>query len=107
MNQNANKTQKKSRGWLWKIPLGLLVLLLIVLAVATLSINSIANNQINGAMKDYLTEGGSLEAIDVGLMAGRIELSGITVNPPKGHGTDPLLSLGNLGPGCCSHFIAE
>ena len=96
MNQNANKTQKKSRGWLWKIPLGLLVLLLIVLAVATLSINTIANNQINGAMKDYLTEGGSLEAIDIGLMAGRIELSGMTVNPPKGHGTDPLLSLGNL-----------
>ena len=29
-------------------------------------------------------------------MAGRIELSGMTVNPPKGHGTDPLLSLGNL-----------
>ena len=96
MNQNVNKTQKKSRGWLWKIPLGLLVLLLVVLAVATLGINTIANNQINGAMKDYLTEGGSLEAIDIGLMAGRIELSGMTVNPPKGHGTDPLLSMGNL-----------
>ena len=96
MNQNANKTQKKSRGWLWKIPLGLVVLMLIVMVVATLSINTIANNQINGAMKDYLTEGGSLEAIDIGLMAGRIELSGMTVNPPKGHGTDPLLSLGNL-----------
>ena len=96
MNQNANKTQKKSRGWLWKIPLGLLVLLLIVLAVATLSINTIANNQINGAMKDFLTEGGSLEAIDIGLMAGRIELTGVVINPPQGHGTDPLLSLGNL-----------
>ncbi len=96
MNLNANKTQKKSRGWLWKIPLGLVVLLLIVLAVATLSINTIAHNQINGAMKDFLTEGGSLEAIDIGLMAGRIELNGFTVNPPKGHGTDPLLSLGNL-----------
>lgn len=96
MNQNANKTQKKSRGWLWKIPLGLLVLLLIVLAVATLSINAIAHNQINGAMKDFLTEGGSLEAVDIGLMAGRVEFSGVTINPPKGHGTDPLFSLGNL-----------
>ena len=96
MNQNANRTQKKSRGWLWKIPLGLLVLLLIVLAVATLSINTIAHNQINGAMKDFLTEGGSLEAIDIGLMAGRIELTGVTINPPKDHGTDPLLSMGNL-----------
>ena len=96
MNPNEKKTQKKSHGWLWKIPLELLVLLLIVLAVATLSINTIANNQINGAMKDYLTEGGSLEVIDIGLMAGRVELSGFTINPPKGHGTDPLLSLGNL-----------
>lgn len=96
MNPNERKTQKKSRGWLWKIPLGLLVLMLIVLAVAVLSINTIAHNQINSAMKDVLTQGGSLEAIDIGLMAGRIELNEITVNPPKGHGTDPLLLLGNL-----------
>jgi uncharacterized protein involved in outer membrane biogenesis len=25
-----------------------------------------------------------------------IELNGLTVNPPKDHGTDPLLSMGNL-----------
>jgi hypothetical protein len=44
----------------------------------------------------HLTEGGSLEAIDIGLLAGRVELNGLTVNPPKDHGTDPLLSMGNL-----------
>jgi uncharacterized protein involved in outer membrane biogenesis len=38
----------------------------------------------------------SLEAIDIGLLAGRVELNGLTVNPPKDHGTDPLLSMGNL-----------
>ena len=96
MNQHTSTTQTKSRGWLWKIPLGIAVLLLIILAVAILSIDTIAHKQINGAMKDFLTEGGSLEAIDIGLLAGRIELSGMTVNPSKGHGTDPLLSLGNL-----------
>jgi NADH:ubiquinone oxidoreductase subunit 6 (subunit J) len=53
MSQNEKKAQKKSRGWLWKIPLGLLVLLLIVLAVAVLSINTIAHNQINRAMNDF------------------------------------------------------
>jgi hypothetical protein len=37
-----------------------------------------------------------LEAIDIGLLAGRVELNGLTVNPPKDHGTDPLLSMGNL-----------
>ena len=96
MNQNVDKVQKKSHGWRWKIPLGLLALLLIVLAVATLSINAIAHKQINRALKDFLREGGSVEAIDIGLIAGRIELTGVTVNPPKGHGTDPLLSLGDL-----------
>lgn len=96
MNPNEKKTQKKSRGWLWKIPLGLLVLLLIVLAVATLSIDSIAKGQINRALGDYLAEGGSLETIDIGLLAGRIELGGLKINPPKGHGTQPLLSLGSM-----------
>jgi len=47
-------------------------------------------------MKDSLTEGGRLEAIDIGLLAGRVELSGLTVNPPKDHGSDPLLSMGNV-----------
>jgi hypothetical protein len=64
--------------------------------VAVLSINTIAHNQINRAMNDMLTEGGKLEAIDIGLLAGRVELNGLTVNPPKDHGTDPLLSMGNL-----------
>jgi hypothetical protein len=64
--------------------------------VAVLSINTIAHNQINRAMKDMLTEGGKLEAIDIGLLAGRVELNGLTVNPPKDHGTDPMLSMGNL-----------
>ena len=96
MNPNERKTQKKSRGWLWKIPLGIVVLLLIVLTVAILSVNTIAHKQINRAMKDVLTEGGRLEAIDIGLMAGRVELNGLSVNPPKDHGTDPLLSMGNL-----------
>jgi hypothetical protein len=96
MNPNEKRTQTKSRGWLWKIPLGIAVLLLIVLAVAILSINTIAHKQINRAMKDMLTEGGQLEAIDIGLLAGRVELNGLTVKPPKDHGTDPLLSMGNL-----------
>ena len=98
MNQPTNTTQTKSRGWLWKIPLGLLVLFMIVIAVAILSINTIAHNQINRAMKDVLTEGGQLEAIDVGLMAGRIELNGLTVNPPKGSWHRSAAFNGQFGP---------
>jgi hypothetical protein len=96
MNPHANRTQIKSRGWLWKIPMGAVVLLLIVLSVVILSVDTIAHNQINRIMKNVLTEGGSLAAIDIGLLAGRVELNGLTVNPPKDHSTDPLLSMGNL-----------
>jgi len=96
MSPPANKTQIKSRGWLWKIPLGIVLLLLVCLAVATLAINSIAEGQINRALGNYLTESGSLEAINIGLMAGRIELGGLKINPPKGHGTQPMLSLGSM-----------
>lgn len=92
----GEKMNNKSRSWLWKIPLGVVLLLLLCLAVASLSINSIALNQINRVLTTYLIEGGSLKGIDIGLMAGRVELTGVTINPPKGHGTDALLSVGNV-----------
>jgi hypothetical protein len=43
MSPPANKTQTKSRGWLWKIPLGIVALHLIVLTVAILRFNTMAH----------------------------------------------------------------
>lgn len=60
----SKNTPTKAHGWLWKIPLWSFVPLLLCLAAAILSINAIAHNQINGALKTYLTEGGRLEAIN-------------------------------------------
>lgn len=86
--------EKKNHGWLWKLPLGLLVLLLAGLVVMVLSIDTIARGQIKRALGTYLAEGGALEAVDIGLTTGRIALSGVTIHAPKGHGTLPLLKLG-------------
>ncbi len=96
MTPSERNTQTKSHGWLWKIPLGVVLLLLIGLSIIYANINSIAKDRINRELGNYLAEGGSLETIDIGLLAGRIDLGGLKINPPKGHGTQPLLSLGNM-----------
>jgi hypothetical protein len=93
MNIAQDKEQQKRNGWWWKIPLGLFVLVFVGLAIAVLSIDSIAHNQINKALQRYFTEGGNLGDIDIRLLEGRVGLTGLTINPPKGFGKDPLLAL--------------
>jgi len=90
-----NNTQKR-RGLLWKIPLGLVLILLVVGAILILNIDSIARSQINKALDRYLTAGGNLESIDIQLLQARITLAGLTINSPPGSGPDPLLDLGEL-----------
>ena len=96
MNKRRNEGQKKQRALWWKIPLGLLLLLFVGLAVAILNINSIARYQINQALERFLTEGGTLDAIDIQLKEGRVKFAGLTINPPQGYGTYPLLSLDSV-----------
>ena len=73
-----------------------MLLLLLGLTLVLLNINSIAGPQINKALNAYLTEGGSLNTIDIQLMGGRVDLAGLTINTPKGFGKEPLLSLKQL-----------
>ncbi len=92
----ALNNKRKRTGWWWKIPLGLLSLLLIGLVVVLLNINPIARTQISKALDRYLVAGGNLEAIDIGLMAGRVELTGLTINSPPNFGKQPLVTLDAL-----------
>ncbi|MBC2717934.1 MAG: AsmA family protein [Desulfobacteraceae bacterium] len=96
MNKESNEGEKKQRGWWWKIPVGIMLLLSVSLAVVILNINSIAHYQVNQALERFLSGGGGLDTVDIQLKAGRIELAGLTINPPQGYGTDPLLSLKTL-----------
>lgn len=93
MNNPPNKASKKQQRWWWKILLGLFLLVVVGLVLVILNINSIARSGINRALKHNLSEGGVLDTIDIRLKEGRIELHGLTINPPKGFGNDPLLSL--------------
>lgn len=96
LNKAKHEKQKKRRGWWWKISLALLVLLSIGLTVAILKINSIAHTQVNRLLTRFFSAGGTLEAIDLRLARGRIELDGLKIHPPLGYGTDPLLTVNTL-----------
>jgi hypothetical protein len=96
MNNRGNDGQKNRFGLWWKIPVGIFLLLFVGLVVVIWNIDSIAHSQINKALKHYLSEGGTLDAIDIELKKGRIELVDFTINSPQGFGTEPLLALGTL-----------
>jgi len=96
MNKTKNVGHKKKRGRRWKTPLGLLLLLIVGLAIVALSINSIAHSQINQALERFLSEGGTLNDINIQLIKGYVEFAGLAINQPHGYGTDPLLSLNKL-----------
>jgi len=70
MKNTKNDSQKKRRGLWWKIPTGIFLLLFLGLVVLILNIDSIAHSQINKALKRYFSEGGALDAIDIGLIEG-------------------------------------
>ena len=96
MNKTGNDGQKNRRGLWWKIPAGIFLLLFVGLVVVILNIETIAHSQINKALIRYLYEGGTLDAIDIELKKGCIELVGLTINSPQGFGTEPLLALDTL-----------
>ena len=73
--------------------MGLCVVLLVGMTIVILSIDSIAQNQINKALQRHFTKGGNLEAIDIRFIDGRVGLNGLTINPPEGFGKDPIFQL--------------
>jgi uncharacterized protein involved in outer membrane biogenesis len=95
MKKEKREGQKKRFPW-WKISLGILALVVIIVMAVTLIINSVVSNQINQALETYLPEGGTLAAAHIGWIGGQVECEGLAINPPKGYGGDPLFSLNSL-----------
>ena len=87
---------KKRSGRVWKLITGLVLIMAVGLLIIVWRIEAIALNQVNRLLATHLIQGGQLQAIDIQLVAGRIELAGLTINPPTGHGTRPLLSMGQF-----------
>ena len=96
MVTEAPKNKRLSRGRLWKIVLGLLLLAVVGLVLVLLNIDAIARSQINKALDRNLVAGGNLEIVDVRLMEGSVVLSGLTINPPLECGPHPLMSMDHI-----------
>ncbi len=92
----GNGSHKTKSRWALKTLLGLVLLLIAALAVATWKINSIAQTQINNALSEFLTAGGVVEDIDIHLLTGQVHLENLTIHSPKGFDATPPLTLKNL-----------
>lgn len=90
-----NKKNYRFRWW-WVALTGLTLVVIIALSILNMNINSIAHTQIHKLLNTYLAGGGSLDAIDVELAEGRVEVKGFTINSRQQFGSTPLLHLETL-----------
>jgi uncharacterized protein involved in outer membrane biogenesis len=96
MRTNPEKKRSILRGWWWKIPIGMLFLLILAAPLVVMKLEPLAHRQINLALNRYLAAGGELNQIDIRLFEGAVTLQGLTIHAPKGFGRQPMLSLGEL-----------
>ena len=72
MDKEKSEVKQKKR-LAWKtVLLGMFVLLMLVLVVASWSIDTIVKKEVNEALETYLPYGGRLEAVGIGLIRGQI-----------------------------------
>ena len=96
VDDHVNAKKGKRRGLWWKVPIGLLVLLVAALTVVLLNIDAIARSQINKALNRYLVAGGDVASVQVRLFEGKVVLEGLRLHPPPGYGEQVPLSWKGL-----------
>jgi len=96
MDKEKSKGKQKKRSALKTVSLGTFAVLMVILVIVSWSIDTLVKKKINEALDTYLPEGGRLEAVDIGLIRGRVECKDLLINPPWGYGKDVLLSLASL-----------
>lgn len=81
---------------LWKILVGILVVLAIVAVVLELSLDKVVLKATNAAGPQLLGVPVSLAKADISLFRGKAALGGLHVGNPEGFKTDGLLDLGSV-----------
>ncbi|MGB4240661.1 MAG: hypothetical protein WBK37_05070 [Kiritimatiellia bacterium] len=81
---------------LWKILIGILVVLAIVAVVLELSLDKVVLKATNAAGPQLLGVPVSLAKADISLFRGKAALGGLHVGNPEGFKTDGLLDLGSV-----------
>ncbi len=84
-----------------KIILGLLAVAIILIAIAVFfvlkNINGIVEEAIESVGTDTLQTSVNVSSVDIKLVEGKGEISGITIANPKGYSGNSLLSVGDVG----------
>lgn len=91
--------KRKSRlRWLWKLPLWLLGIVLVVLILAVVFLNPIAKFAVNKVAPKVLGIDMHIDSVGISLFSGRVELNGFVVaNPPdRGYKTEHAICLGHV-----------
>ena len=96
MGKEWNQAQKQPRGWWWKAPLAIILLLSITLFIVIFNINSIALSQINSVLEKSLSTGGHLDSFNLQLLEGQLAISGLTLNPPEEFGSIAPIRMKSL-----------
>jgi len=96
MSRLANNPKRSYRSWLWKMPLGVFLVLIIGLVVAVLNIDALTRVLAHRTLQARLSQGGKLKDVHVRLGQGRIEVRGLVFNAPREFGETPLFSAGTI-----------
>ena len=91
----AAPRRKRRRFW-WKIPLGVLLVLVLILVVAWTQISAIALWAANRALPGVLGTEASVKFIEVEPLAGLAVARGLRIAQPRGFGDGTLLELDGL-----------
>ena len=84
---------RKRRGLWWKIPLGLLAILIVLLVIAWVSLPAIVTRIANKQLPAILQTDASLEKIELHLTKGFAAIHGLRIGQPEGFGDETLLEL--------------
>jgi uncharacterized protein involved in outer membrane biogenesis len=85
--------KRKRRGLWWKIPLGLLAILIVLLVIAWVRLPAIVTRIANKQLPAILQTDASLEKIELHLTKGFAAIHGLRIDQPEGFGDEPLLEL--------------
>ena len=89
-------SKKRRRGLWWKIPLGLVLLLVALVVVVWMSLSGIATRVANKMLPEVLGTEASVEKIHLQPLRGLAAIHGLKIAQPEGFGEGQALELGKI-----------
>jgi hypothetical protein len=94
--KKTGSTGRRRRGLWWKVPLGLLLILVALVVVVWLNLSTIATRVANLKLPELLGTEASVERVVVKPLSGLAVVRGLTIAQPEGFGDGPAVELGQI-----------